>query len=639
MGSRAGLIRTVRLRQDSTTGAARLTQAKEQMVSMGWWRRASVVACALLVVGAALLVPAALAGHGPLLVLAVTVVYAADWLLERDPDDSVRRWLAARQAGREARALLRESFAALGWVVATRPAPGLVVLVLVGVALVHLAHAGVLVVGSSVQALDRGRIAWRNLEVSGASAGPPAPTAVAPGLGRLPGEWLVLCLDLLVLAGMLAATVVERGLALLVADLLVAGAVAWLATRALARWREARRRPPPAAANAMLRAALEGLSPSVAVYFSGGRDTAYQLNVWLETLARLRQPTVLLLREAHHLGELLPHDIPTVVLPRAQDVELFTPESVLVALYPTTVIKNNHMVRLPDVRHVFINHGDGDKSVTYSPLHRVFDEIWVAGQAACDRYLTRGEGVRAEQLVQVGRPQLAHIARADPNRRPASGPFTVLYAPTWEGNFDGVDYSSVAGMGERIVAGLLAHEPRVRVLFKAHPATGSRLARARAARQRIEAMLRDAPGGHAVVAAQPGALYEAFNDADLLLADISSVVADFLVSRKPYLVTNPTGADLAEFHQSYPSARAAGVLGPDVAELDALLADAMGPDTARAARERLATYFLGEPVADPIGRFAAEVDRARARAAERRTRRYAASLALAGGRPGSRAGA
>ncbi len=85
--------------------------------------------------------------------------------------------------------------------------------------------------------------------------------------------------------------------------------------------------------------------------------------------------------------------------------------SIRVVLYPTTVIKNNHMIRLPGMRHVFINHGDGDKSVTYSPLHRVFDEIWVAGQAGCDRYLNRGEGIRAAQLHRVGRPQLAHIER------------------------------------------------------------------------------------------------------------------------------------------------------------------------------------------------------------------------------------
>jgi hypothetical protein len=191
--------------------------------------------------------------------------------------------------------------------------------------------------------------------------------------------------------------------------------------------------------------ALRAYAPEVVVYFSGPPTTTYQLNVWLETIDRISRPTLIIIRERQHLEELLPTTRPIVVLPRAQDVEDFQLASMRVALYPTTVIRNNHMIRLPGIRHIFINHGDGDKAVTYSPLHRVFDEIWVAGQAAVDRYLTRGEGVRTDQLVKVGRPQLGYIRRG--TGRVPGALVTVLYAPTWEGNFVGVDYSSVAPMG------------------------------------------------------------------------------------------------------------------------------------------------------------------------------------------------
>jgi hypothetical protein len=288
-----------------------------------------------------------------------------------------------------------------------------------------------------------------------------------------------------------------------------------------------------------------------------------------------------------------------------------------VALYPTTVIKNNHMIRLGGIRHVFINHGDGDKTVTFSSLHRVFDEIWVAGQAACDRYLTRGEGFRAAQLVTVGRPQLAHIQPGGVEATAAAGGRrTVLYAPTWEGNFDDVDYSSVAPMGELLVDTLLDPALGVRVLFKAHPATGSRLAKAAEVRAHVERRIREAGGDHEVVGSAPNALYDSFNEADVLVSDISSVVADFLASRKPYLVTNPRRRPMDIFHRDFPSTTGGAVVPPDAAVLRAALVDALGEDRLRPRREELATYFLGEPVADPVGRFTAEVDAALTRAPE-----------------------
>ena len=192
----------------------------------------------------------------------------------------------------------------------------------------------------------------------------------------------------------------------------------------------------------------------------------------------------------------------------------------------------------------------------------------------------------------------------------------MLYAPTWEGNFDGVDYSSVAPMGERIIDTLLASDVPVRVLFKAHPATGTRLPGAAAAREAIEHRLRASGGRHEVVGTAPDALYTAFNEADLLIADISSVVADFLASRKPYLVTNPRDLDVGEYHRDFPSTAAAGLISRDCSNLASALADAVGADTNRDRREELATYFLGAPVADPIEHFAVEVDRACERADE-----------------------
>jgi hypothetical protein len=587
-------------------------------------------ALALWALSTAVALAAALAGQGLVLGLALVVSYVADARLFLDQGE-VLQWLNRRQLATAQRALLRQLAAVLGWVALARPDAWLAAAVVAGLAATHLAHAAYRVLSGRNARLRRGRLGWANLDVGGQTSGPEVLPPTLPPVATITGPRVALHTDVPLLAGLWLGWTLGSDLPVLLGLALLVAGVAFVAFRVVARRRTILALPTPEEDNARLLEAVRELAPEVAVYFSGGPGTTYQLNVWLETIDRLHRPAVIILREFLHLEELLPTSTPVLVLPKARDVEFMQVPSITVALYPTTVIKNNHMIRLRGIRHVFINHGDGDKAVTYSPLHRVFDEIWVAGQAACDRYLRRGEGVRPEQLVTVGRPQLAHIeARPGPVPAPSDErPVTVLYAPTWEGNFDGVDYSSVAPMGERLVDGLLTADVPVRVLFKAHPATGTRLPRAAAARAAIEDRLRAAGGGHEVVGTEPDALYRAFNEADLLVADISSVVADFLASRKPYLVTNPRDVAEADFHRDFPSTAGAGIIARDCSNLASALHDALGADVLRERREELATYFLGAPVADPVEHFADEVDRAceRAEQALERSARAAAELA------------
>jgi hypothetical protein len=108
----------------------------------------------------------------------------------------------------------------------------------------------------------------------------------------------------------------------------------------------------------------------------------------------------------------------------------------------------------------------------------------------------------------------------------------------------------------------------------------------------------------------PDALYEAFNRCDLLVADVSSVVADFLASGKPYVVTNLYDADPAELITSMPSTSGGRIVGPTVAGLVQAVAEVTTGDPLRDRRAELATYFLGEREADPIARFAERVGEA-----------------------------
>lgn len=589
-------------------------------------RRPDVQVSLAWVLSAVVMVLAAVLAWGWVLAVALVVNYLADAAFYR-VDERAVTWFNDREMAPVNRHLLREGAALLGWAMVRSPSALEVTVALAGVAVVHGAHTAYRIIGARNRRRRRGRVWWRGLDVGGADSGPEILPPTLPSLGPVEGAQFALHVDVPLVVGLWLSWTLGAAWPVWAAFVLVVGGAAFVVLRALARRRLVGRLATPAQERSGVFAALQELAPEVVVYFSGGPDTTYQLNVWLETIDRIEQPTVIFIRESLHLDALLPTRTPVLVLPRAQDVEAFQLPSMRVALYPTTVIKNNHMIRLRGLRHVFINHGDGDKSVTYSPLHRVFDEIWVAGAAARDRYLQRGEGVRAEQLVTVGRPQLAKIQAVPDGARGAS-PLTVLYAPTWEGNFEGVNYSSVAPMGVALVDALLQSDRDIRVLFKAHPATGTRLDAAATARADIERRLSGA-GPHEVVGTEPDALYRAFNDADVLIADISSVVADFLASRKPYLVTNPKNIPLADFRREFPSTAGGGVVTLDPTSVVAAIEDAAGADSLRPRRLELATYFLGDPVSDPIARFTDEVTRACQRSEEALARTVAAAQAAA----------
>jgi hypothetical protein len=418
---------------------------------------------------------------------------------------------------------------------------------------------------------------------------------------------------------------------------------------------------------------LAELRPEVALYFSGSPDSAYQANMWLSVIDDLDRRAVIILRERVMVPLLGRTRTPVLCVPKAMDMVRLDLSSLRCALYPANVGKNLHMLRMSGIRSAFVNHGDSDKPASFNPFARAYDEVWVAGPAGRDRYLTMRTGVRNEDIVEIGRPQLAPIDTSGVTPDPI---FTVLYAPTWEGWSDDLAHSSVATMGPAIVRALLDHSPRIRVLYKPHPLTGTRdpqaivrhkeivamIERANAKREssgdeyfdvlksigrRIEALAgdesagdeaqisRDAgrpafpddrreaedswveaywkaggPAKHRVITGPRPHVYDCFNHADLLITDISSVAGDFIVTGKPYAVTNVGGVEAEEFRRLYPTAAmAAYLIGPDCAELLGVVSQARGEgsDPMAERRRELRGHLLGSEGLDSVKAFDAAV--------------------------------
>ncbi len=345
--------------------------------------------------------------------------------------------------------------------------------------------------------------------------------------------------------------------------------------------------------------------PVFAVYVSlAARQSKYIVNQWLPALDALPEAGVLLVREASQLTPLAATRHPVIYAPGQKDVERLIVPSVRIAFYLAYGERNGQLLRDPRLQHVMLLHGDSDKATSANGMARAFDEVWVAGPAAVERYRTAGVAVGEDRFVFIGRPQVAGLPVGPTGQQPP----IVLYAPTFEGYYDQTAHTSLDSMGVELVRRLVA-SGRVRVWFRPHPASGVSRPSMLAAIAEIGSLLREAPGGHLVAADRDLTLPQCLAAADVLVSDISSVATDFLATERPIITCDPAGLPAADFVAAYPTQSASYLLHPGLADLDQVLDAALGADPLRPARQAMRRHVLGDPPGGPQAAFAANVAR------------------------------
>ncbi|KQU69384.1 CDP-glycerol glycerophosphotransferase family protein [Phycicoccus sp. Root101] len=488
---------------------------------------------------------------------------------------------------------------------------GTVVLVAVTLALVWLSRLALQVLVTDAVAHRLSPVSWRNLEVPGVVRNPPlAPALLGEGQRWISAATLAMVVGVVVpLAdGPRAAIAIASAVAGVVCVLFV--------VLALVDALRARNDTPHEKTVDLLADALRDLSPEALFYYSRPEAIGYIANVWMPTLELVDRRVVVLVREPWNEPLVSTDTLPVVMVSRPGDIERVVPPSVRIALYPSNVATNNHLLRLPGIVDVFVGHGDSDKGGSATVLTRIFDEAWVSGPAARDRYRIADVGVRDEQVREIGRPQLAEIHRvAAPLAEDHHGDdgqsewdYTVLYAPTREGFFAEWEYSSILSQGRVLLETLLA-VPGVRVLFKPHPGTGTDDPAFGDEVDSLKDLVAAAGHPHEVVTGSEG-LYSAFNRADLLVSDISSVITDFLASGKPYVVTHFGTTSAEQFRLEFPSAAGAYVLMGDGSDIAGFVQDARESDSLSEDRTRTRAYLLGDQSEDPVARFDRAFDEA-----------------------------
>ena len=352
----------------------------------------------------------------------------------------------------------------------------------------------------------------------------------------------------------------------------------------------------------------------VLAYFGDDVSRSYQITQWLPVYEELNKthkvqiicrqfPTTKHLRKLTSLPVNSVYDFFTLT-------DLIESNNYKVVLYVNNSFTNFQAMAAKRAFHVHLNHGESDKMSMTSRQMYAYDVVAVAGQAAKDRLKNALIVSDENKEVVIGRPQLDLLQKP---LEVNAGRKVLAYAPTWEGDQEANNYSSVDVYGEQIISAMLK-VANATVLYKPHPkVTTSPNSQIANAHKKILALLesansKDPNAKHKLVTGDPMPVLQV---ADLLVSDVSAVTID-------YLYLKPQGAMLMcdrrsnvnDFAQVAPVSKAVTVITKEnINNIEKLISDHVSGQVDRNSYDSMRNYYFGDTKpGSSINRFIAMVD-------------------------------
>lgn len=340
----------------------------------------------------------------------------------------------------------------------------------------------------------------------------------------------------------------------------------------------------------------------IALYFADVPSKLYQLAQWLPVFEqRSDVRSVVVVRHIETFKALQGRtSLPIVLAPNYDELmALYDRASFHAVIYVNNGWTNFQSLAFQQAVHIHVNHGESDKICMVSNQAKAYDLVFVAGEAAVRRHQAALAMFDTNHLIRVGRPQLdLDVAAA---LAPHSGP-TITYAPTWEGEDEANNYTSLDRYGLAIIEAALA-QPGARVVYKPHPRIPiSNTHAIRAAHNRVVARMRTA--GQPVLTGAD--MLSVISVTDLLIGDVSSSTLDHLYLRPdaPIALTDRR-SDRTRLLADAPIAQGAHIIDDaSISTLATALAAMLQADPQREVRAELRNvYFDGLAPGESTTRF------------------------------------
>jgi glycerophosphoryl diester phosphodiesterase len=324
------------------------------------------------------------------------------------------------------------------------------------------------------------------------------------------------------------------------------------------------------------------------LHIGDGPEASYMIDLWYPYIVNVDQHVVIVVRSKQLFKDLKAKrpDLPVVYIGSSTDAEWLVANAPNLAgiLYAANTGNALSFLRYNHLRHIFVGHGDSEKVASCHKYFRAYDEIWTAGRAHVSRFRNASFDHASLRFRIVGRPSLRPLIKSDQH----GPPDRFLYLPTWEGHHRDQEYTSVWFAKDIIRTAL--RETSLAAVVKLHPWTGRRLPELHP----IAAAIPTEHNPTVVTVHESGHLAAALmQDSRFLIADISSVVSDYLLTTRPIFLYTPSNSSIRVSQSSY-SLQSYCYCFQHHDELAQLIRRVIvrGDDALQATRLKAAEYFV-----------------------------------------------
>jgi CDP-glycerol glycerophosphotransferase (TagB/SpsB family) len=280
----------------------------------------------------------------------------------------------------------------------------------------------------------------------------------------------------------------------------------------------------------------------ILIYFPDTPSNQYQLEQWYWAFEQLNKHLKLLIlfRKKSTYNLFKDRTINSIYVQAFSDLDLiYHRKNLMLCLYVNNNMRNFHSLQYPNLLHIFLNHGESDKASMASNQAKAYDFLFVAGEQAIERYKNNLINFNLRSLIKIGRPNLDEFNLTQ-IKKPKEIQ-KILYAPTWEGGRPEMNYTSLDSFGSNLIK-LLLDSNEFQILYKPHPKVGINNLNVKHTHNTIIEYINQSNNHqtkykHKIINANENIL-NYFNDSDILISDISSVVLDYLLTNKPIFICN-----------------------------------------------------------------------------------------------------
>jgi len=270
------------------------------------------------------------------------------------------------------------------------------------------------------------------------------------------------------------------------------------------------------------------------------------INLWIPYFEKANIQFIILVRD-YEFFLLLKDTYPykTILLAKnKKDIDNYFKQLsyVKACFYPSNTGNNLHLLQYDNIKHIFIGHGDSDKSASAHKYFRIYDENWVAGDAHIDRFKNASFDFLGLKHIKVGRPNLKDvltISRLDWKKR-FNGKINLLYLSTWEGVYEEQNYTSVEIM-KKVFNTIPMKVDTISI--KLHPWIGKRDNSLLNTQKELETILRQ-KNVEFNIFDKNKAINSLVKESNIFICDISAVITDSLAADAPIFVYIPKDKDI-----------------------------------------------------------------------------------------------